>query len=184
MQEKKTASAFKPRDGGLFPQRQKPSAAAERAAKAALLRSRLSVDSPRATSVGRGTFLRGLPSAKALMMIVARWYAAQGCMGGYFFSIDTCRAAMSEAHPMPESCGAGGRLVRAGRAIGAATAPKLRTTALGGHPQAFSSGQPAPADAAGQAAGATEEVLTDLSTSLSGSCMSLCLVLFSGTETE
>ena len=79
MQEKKTASAFKPRDGGLFPQRQKPSAAAERAAKAALLRSRLSVDSPRANALGRGTFLRGLPSAKALIMIVAKPYAAQRC---------------------------------------------------------------------------------------------------------
>ncbi len=53
--------------------------------------------------------------------------------------------------------------MRAGRTTGAATAPKLRSTALGAQPQASSSGQPASADAAsGQAAEAAEQVLTYL----------------------
>jgi hypothetical protein len=69
VQGKKPVSAFSPRDGGLFGQRQKSSPAAERAAKAALLRSRMSVDSPRTHSLGRGTFLRGMHPATPVCVL-------------------------------------------------------------------------------------------------------------------
>ena len=60
MQEKTAPSASKPPDITVKPQRQEPAVpAAEKAARAALLRSRLSADSPRANALGRGSFIRG-----------------------------------------------------------------------------------------------------------------------------
>ena len=68
MQETTAPSASKPPDITVKPQRQKPIIpAAEKAARAALLRSKLSADSPRANALGRGSFIRGTNHAAVVI---------------------------------------------------------------------------------------------------------------------
>ena len=62
-------SASKPSDITVKPQQQKSVIpAAEKAARAALLRSRLSADSPRANALGRGSFIRGGTHAAVVIL--------------------------------------------------------------------------------------------------------------------